>query len=465
MAINTRYVGRGSSLFLTSGHDRAHREHQHQQHHLLRRATTNDPSPSPTSSSIPSSPSVQNAFPDSAVAPISSIPTTFASILAGSNSTSLIYISSVTSFTSVTSVSTVPSTSSIPPISSISSASIPLGSVSSASLIAPASSDTLSPSLSESISTLSISSSYLPSSTVADLISSSTTFSGASSTSVIDSSVSSTQYPTYSRESSTLSSTSASSFYSPSPSSKLASSTSSPSATEQGYDANSTPTSTAGAGGDADSDSSSGTSTSTIVGGVIGCIAGAAILVFLLMLLIRWKKRNQSLHSLTGAQGYDAAGATRELPPSQPLGGMTERPSGGGLAALAGLTGLRRSSQRNTMSSAAESERGFYRVSGRKLPSVLHNGGDGYGGGIMVPDTSSASSFYRDSQGFYGSPPLSPPIQRESGVPVMRESPARTPITEQSPFPDIPEALTPPPRQDRIPSIAGSQQSRFTEQV
>ena len=150
-------------------------------------------------------------------------------------------------------------------------------------------------------------------------------------------------------------------------------------------------------------------------------------------------------------------------------------------AALASLTGYKRSSRQTdrTVSSTAGSERGFYRVSGRKLPSVLQTGGDGYGGGIQGDQTLSGSSFYRDSHGFYGGPgtPTFPPLetQRESGqigTPIMRPSPARTPVTEQGPFvlpASPPLDPLPPPRPDVLgrshPSQDGSHGSRFTEEV
>ena len=162
-------------------------------------------------------------------------------------------------------------------------------------------------------------------------------------------------------------------------------------------------------------------------------------------------------------------------PPSQPAGGMSERRSLAYVvpAAFASLTGYKRASHRTdrTVSSTAGSERGFYRVSGRKLPSVLQSGGDGYGGGIdeeTKGNTLSGSSFYRDSQGFYGGP--GPSTQRESGIPIMRPSPARTPVTESGPFSSSPPTLTPPaPRPDLVgrshPSQDGSHASRFTEEV
>jgi hypothetical protein len=184
----------------------------------------------------------------------------------------------------------------------------------------------------------------------------------------------------------------------------------------------------------------------------------------------------------SGNEGAGAGAATSREgpPPSQPSGGMTERRSLAFVpSALVNLTGFKRGSRQTdrTVSSTAESERGFYRVSGRKLPSVLQTGGDGYGGGINT-NTLSGSSFYRDSQGFYGGPgsPTSPSYppgishQRDSGVPVMRPSPARTPVTEQSPFSAFPAPPTPPLQRPDVfgrapPSQDGSQRSRFTEEV
>ncbi|KAG4440262.1 hypothetical protein IFR05_004281 [Cadophora sp. M221] len=359
--------------------------------------------------------SIQN-IETATAATISSIPTTFASILA--NSTSLIPVSSATSLT--------------PSFSNSSSSSSTLSDSSSSSVFI----------------------NLLSSSTISD---ESSTLSG-SSTSVIFSSVTG--------------------------SSPTATSTDGigggGSGTGTGSGDASTSTAAAGSG----DGSNSSPSTSTVVGGVVGGVAGAAILIFLLMFLIRWKRRNSSMLALGSGEGEGAAGTSRGVPPSQPPGGgMAERSSFGGFvvpAALASLTGYKRSSQRtadrNTISSTAGSERGFYRVSGRKLPSVLQSGGDGYGGGIMESNTLSGSSFYRDSQGFYGgsggpsSPPLGLSMPRDSGVPIMREGPARTPVTEQGPFANPPVSLTPPPRRPDVvgrshPSFDGSQRSRFTEEV
>jgi len=151
-------------------------------------------------------------------------------------------------------------------------------------------------------------------------------------------------------------------------------------------------------------------------------------------------------------------------------------------AAFAALAGSKRSSHApsQTASSTAGSERGFYRVSGRKIASVLETGGDGYGDPPqheLHERSMSGASFYRDSRGFYGgtgepsSPLAGPSTGRDSGIPIMRPSPARTPVTAQGPFeqPATPPASTPPRRPDAVgrshPSYDGSHGSRFTEGV
>ncbi|EFY84354.1 hypothetical protein MAC_09606 [Metarhizium acridum CQMa 102] len=122
-------------------------------------------------------------------------------------------------------------------------------------------------------------------------------------------------------------------------------------------------------------------------------------------------------------------------------GAMAERAAAPGAvaAALASLTGKRAP---QTSHSADSGERGFYRVSGRKLPSVLHNGGDGYSD-PRGSATSGSSDYYRGSQAFEptsagkGQLALGVPMRPVSGVPIIRSGPARIPIT-QNPFADPP---------------------------
>lgn len=245
-------------------------------------------------------------------------------------------------------------------------------------------------------------------------------------------------------------------------------------------------TETSGNGTDSGSGTGSGTgstpSSAVVAGGVVGGLAGAAVIIFLLMFIVRWKKRHHSMLMLGSGDrslGSDAVGSGGGGT-SQPPGGMSERRTTifAVPAALASLTGYKRWSQKTetnqTVSSTAGSERGFYRVSGRKLPSVLQTGGDGYGG-VPEDHTWSGSSFYRDSHGFYGGAgsPLANAAgvsaTRDSGIPIMRPSPARTPVTEHPPFALGAAPLTPPRRPDHLgrshSSQDGSHASRFTEEV
>ncbi|KAA6407915.1 MAG: hypothetical protein FRX48_08266 [Lasallia pustulata] len=184
---------------------------------------------------------------------------------------------------------------------------------------------------------------------------------------------------------------------------------------------------------------------------------------------------------------------------------MTQRSSGVPLTA-AGLFGRLRPYSGQTFATTASetSERGFQNLGGRKIESVLTSGGSGYGdpGPAGAKETLSGSSFYRDSQGFYGGPshPVPTagaagvasgaagpsgqgfvPTERDKEVAVMRPSPARTPVTLQSGFamPSIPPGAStppstplppPPPRPRDVvgrshPSLDGSRGSRFTEDV
>lgn len=145
-------------------------------------------------------------------------------------------------------------------------------------------------------------------------------------------------------------------------------------------------------------------------------------------------------------------------------------------AALASLTGHKRFSGRSA-ASADGGERGFSKVSGRKLPPVIQFGGDGYSD---PRDTilSDQSIDYRDSAfpGLGGG--LAPtrlavgaPMRPESGIPVFNPGPARTPKTEQAPFSPVSE-LEPPrdPLGRSHPSHDGSSRShgsasRFTEEL
>ncbi|OAQ98626.1 hypothetical protein LLEC1_02942 [Akanthomyces lecanii] len=212
-----------------------------------------------------------------------------------------------------------------------------------------------------------------------------------------------------------------------------------------------------------------------IVGGVVGSIAGVAFIALLVMLALRYrrKKDSGSLPSNRDGPGF----AALPVPGSDATNSMAER---GGApssvsAALAALTSKRQSRGATTRSSdmlevPSNGERGFYRVSGRKLPSVLHTGGDGYSDpreSAMSQLSNSSEPFNRGDQHFA----LGTPMRPISGVPIMRSGPARTPVTEANPFADpLPSPPSmgnndSPPRRPGSSSSARGSSSRFQESI
>ncbi|KAE8145634.1 hypothetical protein BDV25DRAFT_133608 [Aspergillus avenaceus] len=155
----------------------------------------------------------------------------------------------------------------------------------------------------------------------------------------------------------------------------------------------------------------------------------------------------------------------------------------------------------STLDSSA-SERGFQKISGRKIPSVLQSGGDGYGGGLSEgsPTVSEPSmSFSPTSPVLPRSPTSQPPPSVPYGMPldasytreteeadpivIFRPSPARTPVPGSAAAsltnePSVSRAIqvsqgvlspTMPRRPDVLgrshPSFDGSRGSRFTESI
>ncbi|KAK3950090.1 hypothetical protein QBC32DRAFT_24291 [Pseudoneurospora amorphoporcata] len=229
-----------------------------------------------------------------------------------------------------------------------------------------------------------------------------------------------------------------------------------------------------------DSNSSGLTPTAqrSIIGGVVGGAAGMALIAFLLLFLLKWKKRNGGGNIRLLGEGGTLAAAARKRGGHEQGGGALERGGGsggggggngrgGGMterglpyavpSALASLTGAKRFSTASTEPPVAE--RGFYRVSGKKLISVLESGGDGY----SDPDPHE-SVYYRDSMAFTDGTAgalglggqrlkLGSPMRPISGVPVFRSGPGRTAIVQQdggspgvggtSPFSDDTHPVTP----------------------
>lgn len=245
--------------------------------------------------------------------------------------------------------------------------------------------------------------------------------------------------------------------------------------------------------------------TNKIVGGVVGSVAG--ITVLFLLVLLYFRRRHASLRA-----------ARRGLPPSDVAGGaagegsqqsaeMTSRGSSHDAIFSAWylappfMKHWRRSNQTTKTDSTLasnSSEKGFQKVSGRKIPSVLQSGGDGYGGGIgddSSPGTEMSITFQPVPAAHPGAP-TSPPTANPGGMPldvnytqegpesdpkaVVRPSPARTPPASStnltsartptspratpeprnlsSPTPRVPDALG-----RSHPSFDGSRGSRFTE--
>ncbi|KAL2157220.1 hypothetical protein VTH06DRAFT_6356 [Thermothelomyces fergusii] len=175
-----------------------------------------------------------------------------------------------------------------------------------------------------------------------------------------------------------------------------------------------------------------------VVGGVVGSVAGIALIVLaLLFLLKRRKRRGQGIMLLGDGDHFRGRGFSSPEPGS-PGGGKSMVQRAGAFSipsALARLSGKRAIEERSAESTPQE--KGFYRVSGRKLISVLESGGDGY----SDPHDSigGSSSHYRDSHGTLLDSPnpfqLGSPMRPVSGVPIFRNGAQRTPVHEQGPFP------------------------------
>ena len=237
------------------------------------------------------------------------------------------------------------------------------------------------------------------------------------------------------------------------------------------------------------SSESNNVSAATIAGSVVGAVSGLAIILLLAAAVLRWKKRQSSMKLIQGSgndRGYGATmtgGSGGSGGPTGVGGGMSQQRRSIPFAipaALANLSGQSRFS-RSTVSSDG-GERGFAKISGRKLPPVLQFGGDGSTDrrSTMMSDQ---SIDYRASQNFFGEAPLSrlalgAPMLQETSTPVFHASPARTAVETTSPFNDpfsddhVLESPTLPPdplgrsqpSYDRSTRSHGSF-SRFTEDI
>ncbi|KAL9624207.1 MAG: hypothetical protein Q9160_001454 [Pyrenula sp. 1 TL-2023] len=262
-----------------------------------------------------------------------------------------------------------------------------------------------------------------------------------------------------------------------------------------------------------------GVSTPTVVGSVIGGIAGLALILLLLLFFIRrYRRRLKAQNALPPSSTTDPS-STEPATRSAAMAEVSPRSSGHTpLAAVAPgfLSKWRHSGQTTTSVATSDTgERGFQKLGGRKIASVLTSGGDQYGGnyGAFEKDGASTApsgrsgpgagnlsgaSFYRDSAGFYGGDGSRPgtPVASSADVPgpsnardfaetsegiaVMRPSPARTPVTSAGGIPRQtgsnpstprersrePGARTGPDALGRsLASFDGSRGSKFTEGV
>ncbi|KAG9732049.1 hypothetical protein KCU59_g12069, partial [Aureobasidium melanogenum] len=237
---------------------------------------------------------------------------------------------------------------------------------------------------------------------------------------------------------------------------------------------------------------------SVLAGGIVGGVAGLAVLVLIAMIFLRWyRKRMANMNALTEAEAATGSGGAR---------GMSER--GRTAPVLAPLLG---GVFKNRRSRAAEDtgERDFQRISGRKLPSAF-SAGMTSGPPMLMPSAfdndrnMSTTSVYRDST-YYGAAgsPFDDPENEIGTNETINPGPARqarihhpytmSPTSAMSEnasptsptFPIQGHRLTPEPGQNAplmtplnpqtrahrsvtpatLSSFDGSRGSRFTEEV
>ncbi|RHZ66863.1 uncharacterized protein CDV56_104131 [Aspergillus thermomutatus] len=252
--------------------------------------------------------------------------------------------------------------------------------------------------------------------------------------------------------------------------------------------------------------------TKRIVGGVVGGLAGAFFLLGLLLFLLR-RRKTTMFRPNRGLPASDGTGGTAGERGSVSRTEMASRRSSrdplftASYFAPAFMKRWRQSNQTvrsddSTFTSTTTSERGFQKISGRKIPSVLQSGGDGYGGGFdQGSPTASEPSMNLppgspvQPRSVISQPPPSMPYgmpldvsytreaDESESVVVFRPSPARTPVASSTnvsvvnvpaasraiPQPGGTLSPTMPQRPDVLgrshPSFDGSRGSRFTESL
>jgi hypothetical protein len=144
----------------------------------------------------------------------------------------------------------------------------------------------------------------------------------------------------------------------------------------------------------------------TIAGGVVGGAAGIALILLVALVALRWWRRR-------GQLGHQALPANTGVSPDQDQPEVSRGPGMAERAGLAPVIGAvpavfrHQNRSRDAPSEPEPAERGFTRVSGRKLPSSFSPGMTSSSPPPTMPLTDpyrnlSSTSFYRDSAGFYG---------------------------------------------------------------
>ncbi|KAJ5861382.1 uncharacterized protein N7529_008692 [Penicillium soppii] len=259
--------------------------------------------------------------------------------------------------------------------------------------------------------------------------------------------------------------------------------------------------------------SSSNSDTSKIVGGVVGSVAGLALIIILLFYFLRRRgffmgnKRHRAISddaaAGTGAGALAGVGAgagagAREVAERRASNDPLFSASYFAPAFMKRWRQSTATMRTDSTIDSTSSERGFQKISGRKLPPVLTHGGDGFGGGLDG-DSPTLPGFLPTSPGPgpIGSPSThAPPPTSPYGMPLdsnytreieelnspSRPNPVHLPVSSAvnvahpitiTPAHPIaqPQSAIPfiPPRPDglgrSLHSYDGSRSSRFTEGI
>jgi hypothetical protein len=218
---------------------------------------------------------------------------------------------------------------------------------------------------------------------------------------------------------------------------------------------------------------------SVLAGGIVGGVAGLAVLVLTAMIFLRWyRKRMAGMNALTGAEAALGSGGA---------GGMSER--GRTAPVLAPLLGGVFKNRKSRAVEETTGERGFQRISGRKLPSAFSAGMTSAPPPMLMPSAfdsdrnMSTTSVYRDST-YYGAggSPFDDPDDEIGTNETIMPGPARQarvhPPYAMSPTSALSENASPtsptfpiqgyrltPESGHMMSSFDGSRGSRFTEEV